>query len=183
MHPSRMTTKHLKNKLDILDMKGDDMKIEYVKAVLYAYPQINNKIKSLTSLITLKAVNSRCNQRPCEEQCMEIIKLQVERELLRLLKNDMDAAFTEQNDKRKFGCLACMYFDRKRYGRNCRVKVLHCHRYNSSVTSKFAKLLEKRGINDKYFEENLLEVKLIRQCLNVVHNDEYGRKRKQKEME
>ena len=58
------------------------MKENYVKSLLYTYPNVQELLDQIDVLVEKKAISSMDNFKPCIDQCEEIIGLTEQKDIL-----------------------------------------------------------------------------------------------------
>ena len=142
------------------------MNVLYAKTILYAYPDIDEIILQIDDLVERKAYLSFHNYSPALGQYEKIVKLTYDKDIIGAVKIVCDRAlkkFTEEELK---------YFKYK-YFKNMSNREKENFDYSSrtyfrrqkNLTETFALLLEGYGVDDKFFEEQCLELNFFRQLL------------------
>lgn len=143
------------------------MNILYAKAILYAYPDIDEVIVQIDDLVERKAYLSFQNYSPALGQYERIVKLTYDKDIISAVRMVCDRAlrkFTEEELK----------FFKYKYFKNMSNREKENFDYSSrtyfrrqkKLTETFALLLEGYGIDDKFFEEQCLEINFFRYLLS-----------------
>ncbi len=138
----------------------------YAKTILYAYTDIDEVIKQIDDLVEQKAYLSFHNYSPALGQYEKIVKLTYDKDIIGVVKIVCERAL------KKFTTEELKYF-RYKYFKNMTSREKNTFDYSSrsyfrkqkKLTEDFGLLLEGYGIDDKFFEEQCLEINYFRQLL------------------
>ena len=154
------------------------MNVLYAKTILYAYPDIDEVIVQIDDIVEKKAYLSFQNYSPALGQYEKIVKLTYDKDIITAVKIVCDRAlrkFTEEELK----------FFKYKYFKNMSNREKENFDYSSrtyfrrqkKLTETFALLLEGYGIDDKFFEEQCLEINFFRYLVSRARElEKYARK-------
>ena len=149
------------------------MKLNFAKALLYAYPHVEKLAQGIEIQIKKKAHKSVSDIRPVEKQANEIIDLIEKRYLLRdILEAVEDTVGSLKKEYQAY--IAYRYF-----GKPLEVEVVkdrQFYRKIEKLVKHLATKFDEIGVDDKYFEEEYMKVSSIRHALEKVVDEEYKRK-------
>ncbi len=158
------------------------MKLTYAKCVLYAYANINRIIEDIDEIVLSKALASMEDISPCIEQCENILAYTDQKQRLLFLKAVMDKILEKCSPKEK--AIFEYKYCRKRskdYKAMFDCRQRSYYRKQIKLVTDFAFKLEKKGITDKFFEEELQPMTFFDTMLKfVVQKDKKDYKRKRK---
>ena len=141
------------------------MNIQYAKTILYAYPKIENTVKSYDKKIERKALDAMLDKRSCLTICDEIIDLKLTKAALfdiGVITTKILAKFS----KEELDCIRYKYFKINVEGLDTTSR-RYFHVQNR-IIKKFARALEIAGVTDEVFESELMKDGWIRAWLKAV---------------
>ncbi len=145
------------------------MKSNYVKTLLYAYPNIPKMIKRIDEIVNKKALSSMTNCTDCREQCESIIKLTVQKGILFEIKYYIEKILA------RFDREELIYIEYKYFGKKDKAEFEGVDFAGRAYFRKQQKLLEHicncfewLKISDEWFEGSLKKVPYLRKLLQSV---------------
>lgn len=149
------------------------MELLYAKTILYSYANIDAVIEQIDEMVERKAYLSIWDFSPALSQYDAIINLTCKKQILEEVKMLIEKAlgFFSDNELKFF---EYKYFKRKSkeffdgFDANSRAYF----RGQLSLAKKFARVIERIGINEVYFEKYLLRIDFFKQLLVRVRDHE-----------
>lgn len=145
----------------------------YAKTALYAYSHIDKVAKQIDEIVEKQASTSMTNFSPCIGQCEKIVFYSCQKALLMKLKFTIDGVIQKFTDRE------LAYLDYKYFRKNPKINLSELNfsnrnyfRIQNRLTQKFAKRLERAGIDDGVFEKEMLRVDFLRDLLCRVKEHE-----------
>ncbi len=138
----------------------------YVKAILYAYPNLEFVAEQIDEILQEKALLSMEDFRPCLEQCEDILEYTYQKDCLFALKIILDEVITRLSPS-EVDYLEYKYFKRKPKGyfENFDAESRGYFRKQMLLAEKVGVLLEHEGMTDKEFEEKYLTIEFFKRLL------------------
>ena len=145
------------------------MKINYTKAILYAFYNIEAVKEQIDEIVENKALASMTDCSPCDEQCEKILTYMAQKVALIELKNKVKLILRSLTDY-ELDLLDYKYFKQKpkEYFANFDTEGRTYFRKQSNVVKKVAALCEMVNISNEWFEKNFLEMNFFKQLLKRV---------------
>ena len=153
--------------------KEQPMKTNYIKTILYSFPQIEKVQNQIDEVIKNKAMASMEDNSPCDEQCEKILNLLAQKVILDDIKRKIKLLNRGLTDNEK-DLLAYKYFKNKPYSYfiDKDVSSRNYFRKQANVLKKISDIFEMMGLNDKWFEEKCLTTPYFEQQLKRVEESE-----------
>lgn len=159
------------------------MNLYYVKTALYVYPVIEAVIGQIDDLVERKAMTSMYDFSPCELQCEKILSYTEQKIVLTELKEFTDKILFKLTDY-ELDCLDYKYFkiQPKEYFNEIGfdVESRRYFRKQQSLVGKVAKLFDRVGVSDEWFEKKCLNIEFFSDLLKIVKLREVSRSKKKK---
>ena len=145
------------------------MKINYTKAILYAFYNIEAVKEQIDEIVENRALASMTDCSPCDEQCEKILTYMAQKVALIELKNKVKLILRSLTDY-ELDLLDYKYFKQKpkEYFINFDTEGRTYFRKQSNVVKKVAALCEMVNISNEWFEKNFLEMNFFKQLLKRV---------------
>ena len=145
------------------------MRINYTKAILYAFYNIEAVKEQIDEIVEKKALASMTDCSPCDEQCEKILTYMAQKVALVELKNKIKLVLRSLTDY-ELDILDYKYFKQKpkEYFANFDTEGRTYFRQQSNLIKKGAALCEMVGISNEWFEKNFLEMNFFKQLLKRV---------------
>ncbi len=156
------------------------MNLYFAKSILYAYAHLEEVIYQIDELIERKALCSMNDYSPCIEQCEKIIDLIGQKDVLIELKIKAERALQNFTDV-ELDYLDYKYFKTKpkEYFIDFDTFSRNYFRRQVKLATRFADLIEKEGIDKKYFEEKCISIEFMRELLKrVIEHEKLSYKNK-----
>lgn len=138
------------------------MKNLYAKVILYFYPCADSLCEQIDELVEKKALISMRDFSPCEEQCLKILNLTLQKDRICALKAAAEKALSV------FGKDALVLLDYKYFKSMPKdayagydFSERKYFRRQKSILKRFAELMDKAGINDETFERDYLSIEFF----------------------
>lgn len=155
------------------------MNIYYAKAILYAYPEVDELVERIDELVYKKAVASMNDFSPAEEQCERVIRLTEIKKAIIKMKLAVEKALSYFTPD-ELMCFEYKYFRKKSE------KDFTCFDSSSRayfrkqvrIANKFAQRVEKAGMTDEIFRRDFLSTEFFRELLKIVIEREKSAKSK-----
>ncbi len=149
------------------------MNIIYAKTLLHAYPNIESITEQIDELVERKALSSMNDFSSCISQCEKILGLTAQKDVyinLKIILDGLMGRFTAE----EIDLLDYKYFKKKPkdYYINFDSQSRGYFRRQIKVVNKFSDLLERKGITEKWYEENCLPIEFFRELLKRVKENE-----------
>ena len=145
------------------------MKENYVKCLLYTYPNVQELLEQIDVLVEKKAISSMDDFRPCLEQCEEIIRLTEQKNVL------IDILLKTEKILEKFSCyekdcLDYKYFKKKPkdYFNDFDAQSRQYFRVQNRLITRLGKLFEEKGLTEQWFIENCLKTSFFTEMLRRI---------------
>ena len=134
------------------------MKENYVKSLLYTYPNVQELLDQIDVLVEKKAISSMDNFKPCIDQCEEIIGLTEQKDILIEIYQTTKKILNEFSTY-ELDCLDYKYFKQKskEYYKDFDAQSRQYFRVQNRIVARLTGLYESRGLTDEWF---------IKKCLN-----------------
>ncbi len=159
--------------------KENQMNLNYVKTLLYAYPHVTALTEQIDEIVLSKALLSIRDYSPCEEQCEKIIELTEQKKTLIDFKLRMDKVVNKLNEY-ELDCLDYKYFKQKPkenyIGFDASSRTYF--RRQIRIVKKVNSLIEIQGINDEWFTKKCLRMSFFFELLRRVISAENALKKK-----
>ena len=146
----------------------------YAKAVLYAYKNLTNVMDQIDELVEKKALASLSDLSPCLSQCEKILSYTNQKDVLITLKIVVDNILKKFSDE-DLTFFSYKYFKDKpkEFFVNFDYTGRAYFRRQVKLAIAFSDKLEKAGIDDKWFEENCLQMDFFKELLKrVIEHEE-----------
>ncbi len=149
------------------------MKRIYAKAVLYAYPHIDELIEQIDELKIKDALSSINDVSPAFTQCEKLVNLVFQEQTLAELK-EMTARALEKFSQDEMDCLDYKYFKvkPKSYYACFDAKSRAYFRKQNRLILKVADKLERAGVTDEWFDFNCMSTYFFRDLVETVEEYE-----------
>ena len=146
------------------------MKESYIKAMLYAYPHVNEVCDQLDEIVLSKALSSMSNTAPCEEQCLKILALTEQKLTVMQVKEYIDKVMEKLTDYQKKS-LEYKYFKRrpKEYYKGFDYTSRNFYRQQPKIILKVGKILGDLGVDDQYFESQCMPINFFNLMIEKVN--------------
>lgn len=145
------------------------MKANYIKTILYSFPQIEKVQMQIDEVIKNKALASMEDNSPCDEQCEKILSLLQDKVVLEDIKRKVKLLNRGLTESEK-DLVDYKYFKTKPYtyfiGKD--VASRNYFRKQKTILQKISEIFEIMGLSDKWFEEKCLKQTLFIQQLKRV---------------
>ena len=157
------------------------MKNTYCKCMLYAYPNVDQLLEQLDTLVEKKALSSMDDFSPCIEQCESILSLTAQKDVLILLKVKLDKILCQFSSEEK-ELLDYRYFKQKPKENyiGFDFSSRSYFRRQEKVLKKINFCCESEGLNDQWFEKECLKNNFFVGLLRGVCQREESLKRENK---
>ena len=146
----------------------------YAKAIFYAYPFLENIGKEYDEHVRNRAVLSYRTDFSAERVALYLAKEIVEKQTLEWVKGAVDAIM-QALDATERTFVAIRYFGKRRKIRRERVgggaSALSERTYfrkQSKLADKLGAMLAQRGIDEKFFQEELMQIELFEKAYQYV---------------
>jgi hypothetical protein len=133
----------------------------------------------IDDIVLRKALSSMSDFSPCEEQCAKIIELTEQKKIYIDFKLRADKV-VESLSEYELDCLDYKYFKQKpkEYYNGFDVSSRSYFRKQIRIAKKVNSLMEKQGLNDKWFEKYCLKMSFFFELLRRVISAEKRDKKK-----
>lgn len=145
------------------------MNILYAKSILYLYKDVDKLIDQIDELVEKKALSSMYDLSPCQDICESILNLTEQKDAIITLKLKTEDALSKFTDEDLI-YLEYKYFrkaDKERY-KNLDYTSRAYFRKQIKLVEKFALRLEKKGVNDEWFNKNCLSINFFVELVRKV---------------
>lgn len=149
------------------------MRINYTKAIMYAFYNIEAVKEQIDEIVEKKALASMTDCSPCDEQCEKILNYMAQKVALNELKNKVKLILRGLSSY-ELDLLDYKYFKQKpkEYFASMDTEGRTYFRKQTNVVNKVASLCEMVGISNEWFEKNFLEMNFFRQILKRVDENQ-----------
>lgn len=141
----------------------------YAEAVLYAYPELKQKFKKLSEVLIDTAVGSMDNVGDPMDQYLEVIMLNMTKDVIKELYAGVNAVFGKFTDE-ELDILTYKYFKNTPYARTYEVltKNRDFFRQRVKLFNKFRACLNRVGLDDAWFESECA-AKFMKQYIDKIN--------------
>lgn len=149
------------------------MKENYVKCLLYTYPNVQELLDQIDVLVEKKAISSMDNFKPCLDQCEEIISLTEQKDTLIEICQNTKKILNEFSSY-ELDCLDYKYFKQKpkEYYSDFDSQSRQYFRVQNRIITKLERLFEGKGMHDDWFEKNCLKNSFFREMTRRVEEQD-----------
>ena len=145
------------------------MNILYAKSILYAYANIEAICNQIDELVEKKALVSMFDFSPCLEQCDKILSLTNQKDILYEIKRVVDGILPKFSEK------DLLYLDYKYFHKLPKENFEFIDTFSRAyfrrqvkLASLFSEKLEKKGIDDNYFEKFCFSIDFFKELFKRV---------------
>ncbi len=152
------------------------MNVYFAKAALYAYPNLEDVAAQIDEHVERTAIASMDNFSPCIEQCETILEFTYQKDCLFALKLYIEETLNKLK-KIERDLIGYKYFREKDNqdlsGINLKSRAYF--RRQTIIIGKVARILEKLGATDKWFEETCMNIAFFKKLLRytIEHEKSY----------
>ncbi len=158
------------------------MDVIYAKTILYSYSALEAVAEQIDELVEKKALSSMTDTSSALSQCEKILSLTYQKDVLFFIANTVEKVLEKFSESEK------EYFDYKFFKKRpkdyawCFEPASRAYfRKQISLSIKFAKRLEKQGLDNQYFENECLKIDFFKELLKRTKEHEIlSRKNKPK---
>lgn len=158
------------------------MNLNYTKAVLYAYPNIEAVKEQIDDFVERKALASMNDYSPCDEQCEKIIEYMAQKIILNELKAKIRGILASLSDL-ELDMLEYKYFKTKpkRYFAGMDTDSRNYFRRQKLLIEKISNMCDRVFLTNEWFEKHCLKMGFFRELLRRVEQyDQACNKNKRK---
>ena len=145
----------------------------YEKALLYAYPHLDEISNQIDDLVLKRALGSFSDYSPCEEQAQIIIEMAYQKESLLSLKEDLNRIL------KKFSEGELIYFEYKYFKRKPKEYYINFNttsrayfRKQLKLIEKFKNLLKSECMDEKWFYDTFSNCEFMMRLVERVSDYE-----------
>ena len=145
------------------------MRINYTKAILYAFYNIEAVKEQIDEIVEKKALASMTDCSPCDEQCEKILTYMAQKVALVELKNKIKLVLRSLTDY-ELDILDYKYFKQKpkEYFANFDTEGRTYFRKQSKLVDKLGAMLTQKGLDKQFFNQNLMPIELFAKAYQYV---------------